>query len=115
MPGLGGLHPVAHAGREQHDGRVGERDDVDLGLADPDRLDEHDVAAGHVEDTQRLRGGGREPAELPAGGHRPDEHARVLGVLGHPHPVTEQRASGEGRGRVDRQHPDPVPAAHAGP
>ena len=66
-PGLRRLHAVAHARREQHDGRVGQRDDVDLGLADADRLDQHDVAPGRVEHAQGLRRGAREPAELARG------------------------------------------------
>ena len=36
---LGRLDTVAHPGREQDDGRVGEARDLDLGLADADRLD----------------------------------------------------------------------------
>ena len=39
-----------------------ERGDLDLGLADADRLDEHDVAAGGVEHPQRLRG---RPSDSP--------------------------------------------------
>ena len=61
-----------------------------------------------VEHPQRLRHGGRQPAELAARGHRADEHALVGGVVLHPHPVAEQRAAGERRGRVDRQHADPL-------
>ena len=105
---LRGLDAVAHAGREQHQGGVGQLHDLDLGLADADGLDEHHVAADRVEHAQRLRRRRRQPAEVAAGGHRADEHSRIGRVLLHPDPVTEQRAPGERRGRVDRQHPDPL-------
>ena len=52
------------------------------------------------------------PPRCPRDGHRADVDARVGGVVLHPHPVAEQRAAGERRGRVDREHADPlVPAA----
>ena len=54
-PGLGRLDAVAHAGRDQHEGGVGEPRDLELGLTDTHRLDQHDVAAGGVEHPQRLR------------------------------------------------------------
>ena len=40
-------------------------------------------------------------------GHRADEDAGVGGVLLHAYAVAEQRAAGEGRGRIDGQHADP--------
>ena len=43
--GLDGLDLVAHLGRLEHDGRVGRGRDLDLALARPDRLDEHEVEA----------------------------------------------------------------------
>ena len=72
---LGRLDAVAHARREQHQRGVGQRGDLDLGLPDPDGLDQDDVAAGGVEHAQRLRRGPRQPAEVPAGGHRADVDA----------------------------------------
>ena len=107
--GLGGLDPVAHARRQQHQRGVGGRGDLDLGLADADGLDQHHVAAGRVQHPDGLRGRRGQPAEVAAGGHRPDEHAGVGRVVLHPHPVAEQRPAGERRGRVDREHADPVP------
>ena len=47
------LDLVAHLGRLEHDGRVGGGRDLDLALAGPDRLDEHQVEAGGVEDGRR--------------------------------------------------------------
>ena len=81
----------------------------------PDRLDQHHVAAGRVEHPQRLRRGPGQAAEVAAGGHRADEHAVVGGVLAHPDPVAEQRAAGERRRRVDRQHARPAGPARAAP
>ena len=45
---------------------------------------------------------------MAAGGHRADVDVAVEGVVLHPHPVAEQRAAGERRGRVDREHADPL-------
>src|SRR6476620_7710269 len=42
-PGLRRLDPVAHTRGQQDNGGVGEAGHLDLGLADADRLDEHDV------------------------------------------------------------------------
>ena len=106
-PGLGRLDRVAHPRRDDHQRGVGQRGDLDLGLADADGLDADHVEAGRVEHPQRLRRRHRQPAEMPAAGHRPDEHAAVGGVILHPDPVAEQRAAGERRGRVDGEHPDP--------
>ena len=108
--GLRRLDAVAHAGREQHDRGVGQRGDLDLGLADADRLDQHHVAAGGVQHPDRLRRGPGQAAEVAAGGHRADVDAGVGGVVLHPDPVAEQRAAGERRRRVDGQHADPLPA-----
>ena len=48
----------------------------------------------------------REPAEVAARGHRADVDVAVEGVVLHPHPVAEQRAAGERRGRVHREDAD---------
>ena len=106
--GLGGLDAVAEAGRHQHDGGVGEPGDLDLALADADGLDDHHVAAGRVQHPQRLRRRPGQAAEVAPRGHRPDVDARVGGVVLHPDPVAEQGAAGERRGRVDREHADPL-------
>ena len=42
-------------GRDQHEGRVGQAGDVHLGLTDPDRLDQHHVAARALEHPDGLR------------------------------------------------------------
>ena len=63
---------------------------------------------GGVEHAQRLRGGPGEPAEVAAAGHRADVDVGVERVVLHPHPVTEQRAAGERRRRVDGEDADPL-------
>ena len=63
---------------------------LDLGLADPDGLDQDDVAAGGVQHPHRLRGRPGQAAQVALGGHRADVDALVEGVALHPHPVAEQ-------------------------
>ena len=113
--GLRRLDAVAHAGREQHDRGVGGAGDLDLALPDADGLDEDDVAAGGVEHAERLRRRPGQTAEVPARGHRADEHAGVGRVVLHAHPVAEQGAAGERRRRVDREHADPLTARAVAP
>ena len=69
-------------------------DDVDLGLADADRLHEHVLAPGRVEQQRGLQRRLGEATERAAVGHRADEHARVEEVLGQADAVAEQRARG---------------------
>ena len=80
--------------RHQHeeDG-VGDRDDLDLALPRPDRLEEDEVLAGRVEDERRLQGRLGEPAEVPARPHRADEDLGVEEVVGQPDAVAQERAS----------------------
>ena len=81
-------------------------DHLDLALARPDGLEEHDVLPGGVDEEQRLEGRLGEPAEMPARAHRADVHAGVEEVVGEPDPVAEQRAAGERARRVDRDDAD---------
>ena len=89
------LDLVAHLGGLEDHGRVGRRGDLDLALAGPDRLDEHEIEPGGIEH----RGGGRrrrgEAAGVTARRHRADEDVRIAGVGLHPHAVAEQRATGD--------------------
>src|SRR5579859_4941131 len=68
--GLHRLDRVTHARAQYHDLRIRERGHLDLGLADPDGLDEYHVAAGALQDAYRLGRGGGEAAELATRGHR---------------------------------------------
>ena len=107
-PRLRGLDAVAHARRDQHQRGVGHRGDLDLALPDAHGLDQDHVAAGGLEHAQRLRRRPREPAEVATRGHRADVDLLVERVVLHPHPVTEQGAAGERRGRVHGEHADPL-------
>ena len=115
-PGLQGLHLVAEAGDQHHDAHVGGAHDLDLVLADPDRLDQDHVLAGGREHEERLVGGGGEAAEVPARGHRADEDAGVGGVGLHADAVAQDRPAAEGRGRVHRHdaHRPSLPAQVGG-
>ena len=55
--GLVGLHGITPAGIDNDDGGIRLAGDLDLDLADADRLDEHPFAADRVEQPDRLRGG----------------------------------------------------------
>ena len=105
-PGLQRLDRVARAGHEHEHDRVGVVDDVDLGLADADRLEEDVVLARGVHEQRGLQRRLAQPAERAAVGHRADEDAGVEEVLGQADAVAEQRAVGERRRRVDREHGD---------
>ena len=93
-----------------HDGRVGRLHDLQLGLADADGLEEAPIAPGGVEEADRLARCGREPAEVAAGGHAPDEDAGIERVADHADAVAQDRAPGERARRVDGDDSDAVPA-----
>ena len=79
MPALAAWMPSPIPGASSTIVVSAESGDLDLGLPDADGLDEDDVAAGRVEDPQRLRGGPGQAAEVAAGGHRADVDARGRG------------------------------------
>ena len=91
-PRLQRLDRVARARHENEQHGVGDADHLDLALAGPHRLEEHELLAGRVEHEQRLQRGLREPAEMPTRPHRADEHAWVEEVIGEPDAVPEERA-----------------------
>ena len=74
--GLDRLHVVAEPGHRDDDDRVREVRDLDLVLADADRLDEDDVLPHRVEHLHDVRGRAREAAEVAARAERADEDAR---------------------------------------
>ena len=94
IPGLERLDRVARAGHEHEDDGVGVVDDVDLGLADADGLEEDVVLAGGVHEQRGLERRLAQAAERAAVGHRADEDAGVEEVLGEADAVAEQRARG---------------------
>ena len=112
QPGLDGLDLVAHLGCLEHDRRVRGGRHLDLALAGPDGLDEHEVEARGVQHGRSGRGRGGEAARMAARRHRADEHVAVARVGLHPNAVAEERAPGDRRGRVhghDRDRPTGSP------
>ena len=93
-------------GHQDEDDRVAVVDDVDLGLADADRLDEDVVLARGVHQQRRLQRGLGEAAEGAAARHRADEDPGVEEVVGEADAVAEQGAAGERARGVDREHGD---------
>ena len=102
--GLVGLDAVAPSGVHDHHGGVGLAGDLHLHLPDPDGLHDDPRLPHGIEQADGLRHGQGQAAELAPGGHRPDEHPRVRGVVLHADAVAEDGAAAEGRGRVDGQH-----------
>src|ERR1019366_2348051 len=86
-PGLVRLHRVTPSGVENDDGRVGGAGDLDLDLAHTDGPDDPPRLACSVDHPHRLGGSNRETTEMPAGGHRADEHTGVGGVVLHAYPA----------------------------
>ena len=107
--GLERLHLVAQPRHEDHHAHVGGAHDLDLVLADADRLDQDHVLARGREHRDDVIGGRGEAAQVPARGHRADEDAGVGGVRLHPDPVAEDRAAAEGRARVHGDDADALP------
>ena len=70
------LQRVAGAGEHQHEERVGQVGHRRLRLADADRLHEHDVVAGRLDDDDRLPCRRGDPAERARRRRRTDERAR---------------------------------------
>ena len=108
-PGLQRLHGVARAGHQHEEDDVGDADHLDLALARPDGLEEDDVLPGRVHEQQRLERRLGEPAEVPTRPHRADVDGRVEEVVGETDPVAQERPTGEGARRVDRDDADRAP------
>ena len=92
---------VAHAGDKDHDSDVGEANDVDFILADPDRFDQDEVASGGIQKRGDVGGGAGQSTERAARGHAADVDAGVGKVVLHADAVAENRAAGVGAGGID--------------
>jgi hypothetical protein len=102
--GLDGLHLVAQARRAGDDARVGQVHDLHFRLPGAHGFDDHAVKAGRIEQVDDAARGRRQPAHMPARGHRTDEDIRVRAMFAHAHTVAQHRAAGDGAGRVHRHH-----------
>lgn len=100
---LDALQLVTGAGEGEEGERVDHVGDRHLRLPDADRLDEDHVVAGGLEEHHRLAGRLRDAAERARRRGRPNEGVRFHRQVLHPGLVAEDRATGAGRGRVDRE------------
>jgi len=105
-PRLEYLHRVAAARLKRDERRVGDFGDLDLGLTDADRFDQHDILTERIHQRDGVGGRAGQPAEVPARGHRANEDVGVDEVLGQPNAVAEQGAVRERRAGIDRDHAD---------
>ena len=108
-PALDALELVAAGRRGDEHEEVDEVGHRHLGLADADRLDEHDVEPGRLAQQQRLARAAGHAAERAR--RTGDGRMKALGVpaeVGHAGLVAEDRAAGAGARRVDGEHRDPV-------
>src|SRR6185437_13784492 len=96
-------------GNEHDYGRIREAHDIQLCLADADRLDQHHVAAVGVEQPDDVAGGPRDAAVAPAARQAPYEYPRVEEMTLHADAIAEHGAAAERTGRIDRDHPDLLP------
>ncbi len=104
--GLERLDAVARLGHQDQHGRVSHARDVELGLADADRLHHDPVEAGGVEEVGDFTGAGGESAERAAAGHRADVDALVQRDGFHADAVAEEGAAGKRAGRIHRDDTD---------
>ena len=95
-------------GRDQQQEQVDHVGDRDLGLADADGLDDHDVEAGRLAQQHRLAGAPGHAAELVPPGEGRMNASGWRDELGHAGLVAEDRAAGARARRVDGEHRDPV-------
>ncbi len=95
------LHGVTRLGDQHHDDGVRCRRDLQLGLPDPHRLDQHALEAEGVHQVDDLLGRRREPPQRATRGHGANEDPRIGGEVVHANAVPEQRSTGVGRSRVD--------------
>src|SRR5689334_9568906 len=105
-PCLQRLYRVTRFWYEHDDARVRGARDVQLTLANADRLDEYLLDSKGVEHVGDLTRRGRQTAERSPRRHRPNEDAGIESNGFHTDPIAEQRTAGKGRCRVDGDDAD---------
>ena len=93
----GGNHDHRRIGRSRH---------FDLDLTNADGLDEHHVQPGRGEDPDRFRRSCGQAAQVTTRSHGAVKDGCFEGVTLHPHSITEDGSTREGRRRVDGEHTD---------
>src|SRR5215472_15062140 len=85
--GFDGLHIVSHARDQNHDGDVGNADDLDFVLPHADGFNHDDVTAVSIEYRGNVGSCASEPAERTARRHAANVNSRVGEVVLHANAV----------------------------
>ena len=85
---------------------MGVVDDLHLLLPGPHGLHQDEVLPHDIHDVDGVADGLGEAAQGAARGEAADEHAGIFGMALHPDPVAQDRAAGEGGGRIDGEDAD---------
>src|SRR5215471_12254045 len=104
--GFDRLHIVSHARDQNHDGDVGDADNIDFVLPHPDGFNHDDVTAGSIEHRGNVGRCTGEPAEPAARRHAANVNALVGEVVLHANTVAQNRASGVRTGGIDGDDAD---------
>jgi len=113
--GLDRLHIVPQSGRLHDQGGLRLMGDIHFALARADRLDENGVEAGGIQRADGVGGGAGQPAQTATGGHAADEDAGIASQVAHADAVAQDRAAGEGAGRVYGDDADRLAPGAVGP
>src|SRR5271166_5188062 len=105
-PALDPLQLVARRRRQNQHEEVDDFGDRRLGLAHPDRLDQHRVESGRFAQQDRFARAARYTTPSVAGRGRPDEGLRRLRQLEHASLVAEDGTAAALRRRVDGEYGD---------
>src|SRR2546428_7357732 len=113
--GLHRLHDIAGQRHFHDDRRVRTTRDLHFALPRADRLDEDEVGAHRVQHAHRIDRAQGQTAGVASRGHRSDEHARIDTRIGHPDSISQDRAAGVRRRRVDGDDADRLAPRSEGP
>ncbi len=106
MPGLDGLHIVAHAGHENHDRDISQAHDIDFVLPNADGLDQDDIASGSIEHGSDISRCACQSAQRSARRHAANVNSRIGEVILHTDAVAQNRAARVRAGGIDRDDAD---------
>ncbi len=104
--GFDGLHIVAHAGDEDHNGDIGHAHYVNFILADANGFNHDEVAAGGVEHSGYVGGCASQSAERAARSHAADVNAGIGKMLLHADAVAQNRSACVRAGGIDSNDAD---------
>lgn len=104
--GLVGLNRIAPTWVHDHNGGVSGTRYLYFDLANTNGLHHYPLAPSSFQQTDSLRRGQSEAAEMTAGRHRSDEHSLVQRMFLHSDPIAQDGTARERRRRIDGQDPD---------